>query len=261
MEEAAAAAAAATATTATAAAVRTKVAERDALVGGAPRAARTCRTPPRGAESADPTPAGQTPSSDAASDDRRAKRKDGEAEDVPARRSGALPSTPREVRCPVKCEPQVLSHTLNERLCTKPAMSNSGRAKVNVPKLVLDYITPSMNQYGLCFVDGFLGPKTGDRILQEVVALHRSGSFEDGELASQRIGTDQPHTAPAGPCKKTIRGDKIMWVQGNEPGCASIGQLLQRMDKLIMHADGNLGHYTIRGRHKACRQDCGIAQL
>uniref|UniRef100_A0A4W3GRC3 Egl-9 family hypoxia-inducible factor 1b n=1 Tax=Callorhinchus milii TaxID=7868 RepID=A0A4W3GRC3_CALMI len=133
-------------------------------------------------------------------------------------------------------------------------MSNSGRAKVNVPKLVLDYITPSMNQYGLCFVDGFLGPKTGDRILQEVVALHRSGSFEDGELASQRIGTDQPHTAPAGPCKKTIRGDKIMWVQGNEPGCASIGQLLQRMDKLIMHADGNLGHYTIRGRHKSYKE-------
>ncbi|XP_051879338.1 egl nine homolog 3 isoform X2 [Pristis pectinata] len=144
----------------------------------------------------------------------------------------------------VKCDSWVVSETLNKHRCPKTTTNK----RINLSRLVLEHIVPCMNQYGLCFVDDFLGHKIGDKILQEVIALHQSGNFEDGALAGQSTSSDKELTAST---NKTIRGDKIMWVQGTEPGCASIGQLLQRMDKLILHADGKLGHYKIRGRHKA----------
>uniref|UniRef100_A0A8C4T0D1 Uncharacterized protein n=1 Tax=Erpetoichthys calabaricus TaxID=27687 RepID=A0A8C4T0D1_ERPCA len=106
-------------------------------------------------------------------------------------------------------------------------------------KLVVQYIVPCMKSYGLCIVDSFLGSKIGDRILNEVVTLHQCGKFRAGELVSKK--SDQ---------SKSIRGDEILWVEGNEPGCESIGYLLSKMDKLILYSDGMLGHYKIRGRHK-----------
>ncbi|XP_069772850.1 prolyl hydroxylase EGLN3 [Narcine bancroftii] len=143
-----------------------------------------------------------------------------------------------------KYDSWMVSDTRNKHRCPK----TTNNKRINLSRLVLEHIAPCMNQYGLCFVDDFLGHKIGDKILQEVVALHESGIFEDGALAGQSTNSDKELTVST---NKTIRGDKIMWVQGTEPGCVSIGQLLQRMDKLILHADGKLGHYKIRGRHKA----------
>ncbi|XP_030575422.1 prolyl hydroxylase EGLN3 isoform X1 [Archocentrus centrarchus] len=107
-------------------------------------------------------------------------------------------------------------------------------------RLVLHYIIPSMNSYGMCIIDNFLGSKIGDRILHEVQELHHAGKMQDGRLASR--GLDNT---------KSIRGDQIVWVEGNEPGCENIGYLLSKMDKLITYSDGKLGKHKIRGRHKA----------
>ncbi|XP_046873607.1 egl nine homolog 3 isoform X1 [Hypomesus transpacificus] len=112
--------------------------------------------------------------------------------------------------------------------------------RLNPHKLVLQHIVPSMNSYGLCTVDNFLGNKIGDRVLQEVKHTHQGGKMKNGELACGHIGQS-----------KNIRGDTIAWVEGNEKGCENIGFLLTRMDKLITYADGKLGQYKIRGRHKA----------
>ncbi|XP_063040447.1 egl nine homolog 3 isoform X1 [Engraulis encrasicolus] len=112
--------------------------------------------------------------------------------------------------------------------------------RLNTHKLVLQYIGPCMNSYGLCIVDNFLGNKIGDRILQEVKSIHQGGRMQDGELVCPTPGKN-----------KSIRGDKIAWVGGNEQGCENIGFLLTRMDKLIMHANGRLGNYKITWRHKA----------
>ncbi|XP_076156736.1 prolyl hydroxylase EGLN3 isoform X1 [Alosa pseudoharengus] len=112
--------------------------------------------------------------------------------------------------------------------------------RLNTHKLVLHYIGPYMNTYGLCKVDNFLGNKIGDRILQEVKNIHHGGKMQDGELVCQ---TQRKN--------KSIRGDTITWVGGNEEGCENIGFLLTRMDKIIMHANGRLGNYKITGRHKA----------
>ncbi|XP_026869010.1 egl nine homolog 3 isoform X2 [Electrophorus electricus] len=111
--------------------------------------------------------------------------------------------------------------------------------RLNTHKLVLQYIVPCMNSYGLCIIDNFLGNKVGDRILQEVRCVHEGGKMQDGQLACQKLDKS-----------KAIRGDKIAWVDGTETGCHNIGFLLSRMDKLITFADGKLGSYKIRGRHK-----------
>ncbi|XP_066550486.1 egl nine homolog 1-like [Amia ocellicauda] len=106
-------------------------------------------------------------------------------------------------------------------------------------RLVSQYIVPSMTAYGLCRVDHFLGNRVGERVLQEVLNLHQGGKLQDGQLASRKLGRS-----------KSIRGDQIAWVEGTEPGCENIGFLLTRMDKLITYADGKLGNFKIRGRHK-----------
>ncbi|XP_067895426.1 egl nine homolog 3 isoform X2 [Heterodontus francisci] len=196
-------------------------------------------------DSLDPLTTSLTKSSDSLESDNKVNRKDAVTENELPKCSKGI-SNNQEDQCQVKCESWVVSDTLNKHLCTKTTSSK----RMNLSRLVLDHIAPCMNHYGLCFVDNFLGHKIGDKILQEVVALYQSGSFEDGTLAGQSTSSDKEVTAATGTSNKTIRGDKIMWVQGTEPGCASIGLLMQRMDKLILHADGKLGHYRIRGRHK-----------
>ncbi|XP_072425048.1 prolyl hydroxylase EGLN3 isoform X2 [Chiloscyllium punctatum] len=200
---------------------------------------------PRG-HSFDPLSTSFVKSSGSLASDEKVRKQDASSEDEPPKCSKGV-SNNKEDQCQVKCESWKAPDTLNKHLCTKTTSSK----RMNLSKLVLDHIAPCMNQYGLCFVDNFLGNKIGDKILQEVVTLYQSGSFEDGTLAGQSTASDKEVTAPSGTSNKTIRGDKIMWVQGTEPGCASIGLLMQRMDKLILHADGKLGHYRIRGRHKA----------
>ncbi|XP_075997517.1 uncharacterized protein egln2 [Genypterus blacodes] len=103
-------------------------------------------------------------------------------------------------------------------------------------------IVPSMNNYGICVKDNFLGPQLGDMVLREVEALNRSGKFQGGQLVSQR-------NIPS----RNIRGDQIAWVEGHEPGCMSIGALMAHIDEAIMYsaANGQLGDCVINGRTKA----------
>ncbi|XP_008112042.1 prolyl hydroxylase EGLN2 isoform X1 [Anolis carolinensis] len=111
---------------------------------------------------------------------------------------------------------------------------------VPVHRLALDYVVPCMNFYGICVKDSFLGEALGGQILAEVEGLNRSGKFRDGQLVSQK-------TVPS----RSIRGDQIAWVEGQEPGCQAIGTLMARIDELIMHCAGKLGEYNINGRTKA----------
>lgn len=106
-------------------------------------------------------------------------------------------------------------------------------------KLALEYIVPCMNKHGICVVDDFLGKETGQQIGEEVRALHDTGKFTDGQLVSQKSDSS-----------KDIRGDKITWIEGKEPGCETIGLLMSSMDDLIRHCNGKLGNYKINGRTK-----------
>ncbi|NWY49666.1 EGLN1 protein, partial [Chionis minor] len=94
--------------------------------------------------------------------------------------------------------------------------------------------------HGICVVDDFLGKELGGLVAQEVRALHHTGRFTDGQLVSQKSDSS-----------KDIRGDKITWVEGKEPGCQTIRLLMNSMDDLIRHCNGKLGNYKINGRTKA----------
>ncbi|KAM9727899.1 egl nine homolog 1 isoform 2-T2 [Menidia menidia] len=119
-----------------------------------------------------------------------------------------------------------------------PATPN-GQTSSSALKLATEYIIPCMNKHGICFVDNFLGLETGVGILENVKALHNTGKFTDGQLVSQKSDST-----------KDIRGDKIAWIEGKEPGCEKILFLMSRMDDLIRHCNGKLGNYTINGRTK-----------
>lgn len=126
---------------------------------------------------------------------------------------------------------------------TKPSADSAkpnGQTRSPPQKLATDYIVPCMNKHGICVIDNFLGEEIGRSILEDVRALYLTGGFTDGQLVSQRSDSS-----------KDIRGDKITWVEGKEPGCERIAFLMSRMDDLIRHCNGQLGNYRINGRTKA----------
>lgn len=115
----------------------------------------------------------------------------------------------------------------------------NGQTSASPQKLAMEYIVPCMNKHGICVVDNFLGAETGMSISENVMALHKTGRFTDGQLVSQKSDST-----------KDIRGDKITWVEGREPGCEKIRFLMSRMDDLIRHCNGKLGNFSINGRTK-----------
>ncbi|XP_023583797.1 egl nine homolog 1 isoform X2 [Trichechus manatus latirostris] len=132
------------------------------------------------------------------------------------------------------------SNTPGEGLSHGGGLRPNGQTKpLPALKLALEYIVPCMNKHGICVVDDFLGKETGQQIGEEVRALHDTGKFTDGQLVSQKSDSS-----------KDIRGDKITWIEGKEPGCETIGLLMSSMDDLIRHCNGKLGNYKINGRTK-----------
>lgn len=117
---------------------------------------------------------------------------------------------------------------------------SNGQTRSSPQKLATEYIVPCMTKHGICVVDNFLGGDTGLGILEDVKALQKTGRFTDGQLVSQKSDST-----------KDIRGDKIAWIEGREPGCEKIRFLMSRMDDLVRHCNGKLGNYTINGRTKA----------
>ncbi|XP_057361704.1 egl nine homolog 1 isoform X2 [Manis pentadactyla] len=132
------------------------------------------------------------------------------------------------------------SSTPGEGLSHGGGLRPNGQTKpLPALKLAVEYIVPCMNKHGICVVDDFLGKETGQQIGDEVRALHDTGKFTDGQLVSQKSDSS-----------KDIRGDKITWIEGKEPGCETIGLLMSSMDDLIRHCNGKLGNYKINGRTK-----------
>ncbi|XP_041108799.1 egl nine homolog 1-like isoform X2 [Polyodon spathula] len=118
-------------------------------------------------------------------------------------------------------------------------IKTNGQTKSRPQKFAMEYIVPCMNKHGICVIDNFLGEDRGLCILEEVKSLYDTGRFTDGQLVSQKSDST-----------KDIRGDKITWIEGKEPGCEMIGFLMSRVDDLVRHCNGKLGNYKINGRTK-----------
>ncbi|XP_030008386.1 egl nine homolog 1 [Sphaeramia orbicularis] len=125
------------------------------------------------------------------------------------------------------------------RMVTPPLPAGAGWS---AERIAQQYIVPCMKYYGICVKDNFLSPQLGDRVLEEVEVLNRSGKFRGGQLVSQK-------SIPS----RSIRGDQIAWVEGREPGCENIGVLMAHIDEAVMYsaASGQLGDCVINGRTKA----------
>ncbi|XP_034489162.1 egl nine homolog 1 isoform X2 [Drosophila innubila] len=113
-------------------------------------------------------------------------------------------------------------------------------------------IINDMNQYGLSVVDDFLGMEKGLKILNEVRSMYNAGAFHDGQLV-HNMKPDAQFSAVRG---DKIRGDKIKWVGGNEPGCSNVWYLTNQIDSVVyrvntMKDNGILGNYHIRERTRA----------
>ncbi|KAH8312196.1 hypothetical protein KR044_009767 [Drosophila immigrans] len=113
-------------------------------------------------------------------------------------------------------------------------------------------IINDMNQYGLSVVDDFLGMEKGLKILNEVRSMYNAGAFHDGQVVNN-MRTDGQSSTVRG---DKIRGDKITWVGGNEPGCSNVWYLTNQIDSVVyrvntMKDNGILGNYHIRERTRA----------
>lgn len=126
------------------------------------------------------------------------------------------------------------------RLILNHEMANGGLGRLHA---MCQNVIRDMNEYGICVIDDFAGEKVGNAVFQEVVALYSSGRFMDGKLMNNMAGSSS----------RTIRGDKITWVDGREPTCRNIGNLIQLVDAIVitsnkMANNGKLGQYVISDR-------------
>lgn len=137
-----------------------------------------------------------------------------------------------------ECDPEQAADVFNGQMMMSPQQ-----------KLATEYIGPCMNKHGICVVNNFLGDELGLGVLEEVHALYISGEFTDGQLVSQRSDST-----------KDIRGDKIIWIEGKEPGCEKIAVLMSRMDDIVRHCNGKLGNYRINGRTKVSNRPKFLSQ-
>lgn len=80
-----------------------------------------------------------------------------------------------------------------------------------------------LNKYGVCVLDEFLGEERGQKVLSEVVTMYSAGKFKDGQLVQPSTKTGEIRDL------KHIRGDKITWIGGREPGCSNIGYLINQV--------------------------------
>lgn len=85
-----------------------------------------------------------------------------------------------------------------------------------------------LNKYGVCVLDEFMGEERGERVLSEVVTMYSAGKFMDGQLVQPSTKTGEIRDL------KHIRGDKITWIGGREPGCANIGYLINQVSGVTL---------------------------
>lgn len=111
--------------------------------------------------------------------------------------------------------------------------------------LVVEQVVPALLDQGFFYVDHFLGDIAGHMVLGQVKRMHCSGLLNDGQLARRSNGV----------CRRSIRGDKITWVNGTERGTEAVNFLLTLIDKLISLCVGQLGK-SIRARSKVSGSKC-----
>ncbi|GBO14115.1 Egl nine 1 [Araneus ventricosus] len=111
---------------------------------------------------------------------------------------------------------------------------------------ICENIVRDLNSFGICVLDNFIGARQGTLILNEVKNLYYKGIFKKGELV-----TPNPFMS-----KENIRSDVTTWVNGTEPECTYIGNLMRKLDVVVttcnkLKNNGVLSQYRLHRRTKA----------
>ncbi|XP_003743688.1 egl nine homolog 1 [Galendromus occidentalis] len=117
-----------------------------------------------------------------------------------------------------------------------------------LPTSRLNNIVYDMNTFGICVVDGFLGPARAESVRKEAIGILNENKhlFKNGQLIND--------TASRGGL--VVRGDKIAWLDGSESFCSYTNNFTRSLDSVIAHcvandATGELGLHKISRRTKA----------
>jgi hypoxia-inducible factor (prolyl hydroxylase) len=165
--------------------------------------------------------------------------------------------------------------SINNRLAHKQAVRDSNqqdyidmRASGNLPQEWLDticrHMIDHMNSFGICVIDDFLGSLKGEMILKEVKQLFSNRSYTTGKLVSDKLVRGSTNTGlsqanqPVVDTAKTIRNDRVIWVNGCEEGCEEINNLIQTLcsvitnsSRLSLYSNNGLDKVVISKRTKA----------
>lgn len=141
---------------------------------------------------------------------------------------------------------------VHKMICTKVKEvpnSLSNAFQIDSAKIA-DFACNELNKNGFCILNDFLPVTTAESILHEVTTLENTGIFKDGQLSGGLTSSEDAEKYS----EKRIRGDRITWVEGNEPNVASIREHMSKVDNLVLQCNGasrKLGGYDIQGRTKA----------
>lgn len=115
---------------------------------------------------------------------------------------------------------------------------------------IAHFVAATLNQYGWCVLDNFLGATHAASILDEVSNLYLTpGKFTDGQLVKTREGSSS----------QDIRSDKIYWFDNRVDHGVNIGFLVSMIDSVVFHLSGNIPPYKINGRSRvSCDQNCSL---
>lgn len=107
-------------------------------------------------------------------------------------------------------------------------------------------VVHDLDTFGICVLDKFIGANYGNLILQEVKNLYLTGVFQKGELVNPN-----PYET-----KESVRCDVTTWVDGTEPNCKHIGNLIKKLDVVVttcnkMPNNGQLSKCKLHRRTKA----------
>ncbi|XP_041468755.1 prolyl hydroxylase EGLN3-like [Lytechinus variegatus] len=110
-----------------------------------------------------------------------------------------------------------------------------------------EHVTSQLKSNNFCVVDSIFNPTLANEVLKEVIEVHSSGIFIDGQLSGGRRNSSDTIVT-----KKTIRGDEITWLEGNEKQFPYICMLVKTLDKLLSKMNIYLkGECDVGGRTKA----------
>ena len=99
------------------------------------------------------------------------------------------------------------------------------------------YAIENLHNNGYCVIDNFLGEMKADKVLFDFLKILQSETMHDGKTS----GYVKEYS-------RTIRGDKIAWITGEEKQYPNTKFIINDIDRLMAYMRSGLQEYAINGR-------------